>query len=247
MYDADPYNEVRDALHQQVDSIRLNHDRFQDMVRSTANNATQLKELRRTLVIDIRAADRAHKDLRATVANVDKNRAQFPTIKDAEFEGRKAFVNNIQKILKQVKMGIESDAAKRKLEDDANKVRLAGMDENQQAMSAAIEKGNNRFIESQRLQTRDMIDQQDIALDHLGQAVDVLNDMGSTINVELKEQDKMLNDLSGEMTDAEGKMNMVNHYLNKLLKTKDGCQYGTIAVLAVILLVLIACIIWLPK
>lgn len=243
----DPYYEVRDALREQVEAIRLSHDRFQDMVRSAQNNAAQLKELRRTLVTDIRAADRAHKDLRASVANVDKNRAQFPTIKDAELDSRKAFVNDTQKTLKQVKMGIESEAAKRKMDDDANKSRLAGLDESHQAMSAAMEKGNNRFIESQRLQTKEMIDQQDVALESLGQAVDILNDMGSTINVELKEQDKMLNNLSGDMTDAEGKMNMVNHYLTKLLKTKDGCQYGTIAVLAVILLILVACIIWLPK
>lgn len=244
---ADPYFEVRDGLSEQVEAIRVSHDRFQDMVRSAQNNAPQLKELRRTLVTDIRAADRAHKDLRASVANVDKNRAQFPTIKDAELDSRKAFVNDTQKTLKQVKMGIESEAAKRKMDDDANKSRQVGLDESHQAMSAAMEKGNNRFIESQRLQTKEMIDQQDVALESLGQAVDILNDMGSTINVELKEQDKMLNNLSGDMTDAEGKMNMVNHYLTKLLKTKDGCQYGTIVVLAIILLILVACIIWLPK
>ena len=72
---------------------------------------------------------------------------------------------------------------------------------------------------------------QDEALEALGKGVDRLNDLGSAINVELKDQEKMLGGLSGDMDEAEGKMNMVNHYLKKLLNTKDSCQYGTIVVL----------------
>lgn len=242
----DPYYEVRDAVKKQVDSIKRTHDSFQDLVRSADSTASQIKEMRRNLVIDIRAADKDFKVLKNSVANIEKDRSQYSSIKDSEFEARKNFISDMQKVLKIVKAGVESEAVKRKLDDDATKSKHQGIDGNYAAMSAGIEKSNSRFVENQSLQAKQMINVQDEALDALGQGVDRLNDLGSTINVELRDQNKLLGGLSGDMDEAEGKMNMVNHYLNKLLKSKDGCQYGTIAVLAIILLILVACIIWLP-
>ena len=242
----DPYFEVRDALKDRVDKIKSAHDRFQDLVRRPDSSAAQIKELRRNLVVDIRAADKDFKVLKGSVASVEQNRAKYSAVKDAELETRKGFVNDVFKALKVVKAGVESDAVKRKMDEDASKAKRDGLDENYAALAAGIEKHNDKFIDSQQQHAKEMINLQDEALEALGQGVDRLNDMGTAINVELKEQDKMLGGLSGDMDEAEAKMNMVNHYLNKLLKTKDGCQYGTILVLAIILVVLVAVIIWVP-
>jgi hypothetical protein len=220
--------------------------------------------------MDIRAVDKDFKVLKASVGAIEKDRAHFANIKEAEFEARKAFVNEVSKTLKIVKAGVESEAVKRKMDEDASKAKYSAANENYAALSAGIEKNNSRFIENQQLQAKEMINMQDEALEALGQGVDRLNDLGSAINVELKDQEKMLGGLSGDMDEAEGKMNMVNHYLKKLLNTKDSCQYGTIVVLgkcmaqfshrpshhlsdplpclstALVLIALVACIIWLP-
>lgn len=266
----DPYYEVRDGVKQQIDGIKTSHTRLQDMVRSADSSATQIKEVRRNLVMDIRAVDKDFKVLKASVGAIEKDRAHFANIKEAEFEARKAFVNEVSKTLKIVKAGVESEAVKRKMDEDASKAKYSAANENYAALSAGIEKNNSRFIENQQLQAKEMINMQDEALEALGQGVDRLNDLGSAINVELKDQEKMLGGLSGDMDEAEGKMNMVNHYLKKLLNTKDSCQYGTIVVLgkcmaqfshrpshhlsdplpclstALVLIALVACIIWLP-
>ena len=49
-----------------------------------------------------------------------------------------------------------------------------------------IEKDNTRFVHGQQQATQEMIGQQDVALDSLGNAVDRLEGMGRTINTELK-------------------------------------------------------------
>lgn len=262
-------------MKQQIDGMKASHTRLQDMVRSADSSATQIKEVRRNLVMEIRAVDKDFKVLKASVGAIEKDRAHFANIKESEFEARKAFVNEVSKTLKIVKAGVESEAVKRKMDEDASKAKYSAANENYAALSAGIEKNNSRFIENQQLQAKEMINMQDEALEALGKGVDRLNDLGSAINVELKDQEKMLGGLSGDMDEAEGKMNMVNHYLKKLLNTKDSCQYGTIVVLgkcmkqffplpfcaklfllsllspspistALVLIALVACIIWLP-
>ena len=89
-----------------------------------------------------------------------------------------------------------------------------------------------------------MIGQQDVQLDALGQAVDRLDNIGRSINVEIKDQNRKLDELDRDMTDAEHKMNFIMAKLSKLLKTKDGCQIWTIVILAVILVVLVALVIF---
>lgn len=55
----------------------------------------------------------------------------------------------------------------------------------------------------------------------------------------LSEQNRLLDELDGDIDDAGEKMNFVMGKLSKLLKTKDGCQIWTIVILALILIVLV--------
>ena len=127
-----------------------------------------------------------------------------------------------------------------------------------------VKKENDQFITDQRVQTMQMIDQQDNQLESLGKSVDRLGNIhslllthslthslthrlgniGKDINQELKEQDKMLDELDKEMEDASSNMASVQEALGKLLNTKDGCQIWTIVVLALILIALVAMVIW---
>ena len=107
-----------------------------------------------------------------------------------------------------------------------------------------IKRENDHFITDQRVQTMQMIDQQDDQLESLGKSVDRLGNIGKDINQELKEQDKMLDNLDKDMEDASSNMASVQEALGKLLNTKDGCQIWTIVVLALILIALVAMVIW---
>lgn len=132
---------------------------------------------------------------------------------------------------------MDSPAVRRKIEDDELKLKRSTNDADLGAVTN-IERGNTSFVRGQQQVTRDAIDQQDEALMGLGQAVDRLGDMGRTINDELKDQNRLLNDLDRDLDDAGEKMNFVMAKLSALLKTKDSCQIWTIVILAVILVVL---------
>jgi hypothetical protein len=124
----DPYYEARDAVGEMVEGLRAQHERLQDLVRSKTSSAAQVKEVRRSLVMDIRAVDKEFKVLKGSVANVEQNRGKYPAIKEGELEARKAFINETLKTLKAVKTGVESEAVKRKrnsIDNHARGVRRA--------------------------------------------------------------------------------------------------------------------------
>lgn len=112
------------------------------------------------------------------------------------------------------------------------------------AIHKEIEEDDNRFIANQGRQQEQKIAAQDGKLLVLGQGVDNLGMHAKVINTELKEQDKILDELGTDMDNAGDKMNVVMASLSKLLKTKDGCQLWTIVILAVVLIILVALIIW---
>mmetsp|Transcript_19996 Transcript_19996/g.28727 ORF Transcript_19996/g.28727 Transcript_19996/m.28727 type:complete len:269 (-) Transcript_19996:171-977(-) len=241
----DPFYAVRDNVQTYVDRIKIRHEKFQDLVfnSNTANNS-EFKDVRKGLIKDIRTADKQIKDLKGAVEMADRNRDKFQHISDSELGQRKKFVEEMSKEISDVRASMESPSVRRKLEDDENKAKRSVHDESLGAVTG-MERENTQFIRGQQQMTKDMIGQQDVQLDSLGQAVDRLGGMGKTINTELKEQNKLLDELDRDLDDAGEKMNFVMAKLSKLLKTKDGCQIWTIVILAVVLVILVALTIFL--
>jgi len=64
-----------------------------------------------------------------------------------------------------------------------------------------------------------------------------VNEMAVTISSELKEQEKILDDVETSMDVAQGKMDGAIAGIEKLLKTKDKCQLMTICTLVVVFMV----------
>ncbi len=159
----------------------------------------------------------------------------------------------MQNFMRKVKSGMESADIQEKLGQGDKVAGVGGKGGNNKGKSTTnqmsetqkkIKKENDQFITDQRVQTMQMIDQQDNQLESLGKSVDRLGNIGRDINQELKEQDKMLDELDKEMEDASSNMASVQEALGKLLNTKDGCQIWTIVVLALILIALVAMVIW---
>ena len=107
-----------------------------------------------------------------------------------------------------------------------------------------IEKENTKFVKNQQQITKENIENQDIQLGQLDIAVDRLHVIAKVVEEETRVQNIMLDDLGRDLDDAGNKMGIVMGSLSKLLQTKDGCQIWTIVILAVILIILVALIIW---
>lgn len=243
--EVDPFYSVRDNITSQLEKIKSKYENFQDLVKNsdTATN-TEFKEVRKALVKDLRAADKDLKVLHGGVEMIEKNRSKFPHIKDSELSNRKKFVDSSQNVINDIKAGIDSNAVRRKIEDDDRKNKH--YEESTKSMRDAVTTENTKFIKSQKQQTMQMIEQQDKDLDALGHSVDRLGQIGREINQEVKEQTILLDNLGNEIDESGNKMNVVQEALSKLLKTKDGCQIWTIVILGVILVILVCLVIWLP-
>jgi len=247
MDEAYAYNEAKEEMQAFITQISVKHTRFQNLVKTSDTTQKKFKESRRELVKEVRQAEKDLKSLRETgVEYVEKNRGRFLHIKNEELKERKKMVSELEATLDNIKRGIDSEEVRRKMEADANKTNFEAQDESSAALQASRNSENARFINAQKLEVKENIKQEDIALTRLGQAVDRLNDMGKTINEELHEQDDMLDDLGKSIEKEEEKMNVVLAQIQKLLNTKDNCQIGLVIALFVVLAVIVVLIIWLP-
>lgn len=243
--EVDPYYSVRDHVQSQIERAKVKYDKFKDMVANTdTSNNPEFKELRKTLVKDLRAVDKDLKGLKEAVETVDKNRAKFVHIKDSELASRKKFVEDAQQSITSIKNGIESTGVRKKMEEDELRSKRDSYDDANSALITGINQENNRFIKDQKVQIHKNIQDQDKAIEQLGTHVDRLGEIGRTINTEVKEQTILLDKLETEIDEASTKMGQVEQALGKLLKTKDSCQIWTVVILALILIILVALVIW---
>lgn len=241
----DPYYSVRDHVQSQLERIKLKHERFQDLLRTVdTSSSSEFKEVRKGLRQDVRAVDKEILGLKEAVDTIEKNRAKFMYIKDNELQNRKRFVEDSQKSVSAVKASMDSSAVRKKIEEDTRRVKREAFDEVHNARSQQLNQENDRFISDQKQVTRKLIQDQDQDLEKLGHAVGRLEQVGREINLEIKTQGKLLDALGNEIDVAGEKMNSVQAALSKLLKTKDTCQIWTIVILALVLILLVALVIW---
>jgi syntaxin 6 len=173
-----------------------------------------------------------------TVQAVENDRDKFPHIDDAQAYERKSLVNTSKERLLKAKEEINSEAVKLKLlEDERNKaIRRSG--DGLLGARTDSERQNTSFVLDNQAQTSLLMEQQDDTLDELGEAVDRVGELAGNINDEIGMQNKMLEQMEEDMTNAEEELGMVMGKLAKFLKTKDRWQLRTILGLTLTALIL---------
>ena len=156
--------------------------------------------------------------------------------------------NSYKLVPEVVQAGRDSPLIRQKLESDQKRSRGRADDSNSIATSInpmrEIDKNNDEFVANE-LDTMKMNRiEMDKKIATVDKGVDSLLNRANEIKDITKEQDGMINELENDMDEAQAKMDFVTAALSKLLKSKDGCQIWTIVILAVILIILVALIIW---
>lgn len=141
-------------------------------------------------------------------------------------------------LIAEVKNYIESPAVRRKMEDDEMQSKRAAESASSAPVGNSMEASNREFIDRHQQQTKQQIAQQDESLQMLSQSADRLHHVATEVNLELRTQNRMLDELETDLDVQQGKMAFVQDKLSKLLKTKDGCQIWTVVILTVILIIL---------
>lgn len=170
-----------------------------------------------------------------TVRMVESKREQFVhIINDTELRSRKSFVAASTDRIQQVKNRMNSDEIKTKL--DADEKRKAKV-----AATQSIPKLNQQdeeFVQYNNMKAQALLKQQDQTLDELDHAVVRVGRMAETIQDEIGQQNKMLQEVDEDMDDAQQKLGFVMGKLSKMLKTKNKWQLWTIILLALIVFIL---------
>jgi syntaxin 6 len=169
-----------------------------------------------------------------TVQLVETQRDKFAHISNSELYDRKTLVSTSQDRLARAKEDMNSSQVKSKLLQDerAKALRRAAPQDDDHSHNG------DPFVTDSAARTSLLMQQQDETLEELDEAVVRVGHMASTIHEELGTQNKMLDEIEEDLTDAEEKLGAVMGKLAKLLKTKDKCQLGTILALLLTVLVL---------
>ena len=127
-----------------------------------------------------------------------------------------------------------------KLESDARKELSARVvretDESARGQSAYT-RANADFVKDQGGAQATIRREQDVVLDKMSSGLDTLKEMSLAIDAELKDQEKMIEDVDSGVDEAQGKMDGALKSIEKILKTKDKCQLATIFCLVVIFVI----------
>jgi hypothetical protein len=89
----------------------------------------------------------------------------------------------------------------------------------------AYSQGNAAHLAGMRSEQLQVIRQQDSALDKLAGGLDTLHEMANVIDGELKDQDKILEDITIQTDAAQNKMDQAIAHIEKLIG-KPGCCSG---------------------
>ncbi|KAG5178674.1 soluble NSF attachment protein receptor [Tribonema minus] len=240
----DPYFVARDQVAAKIAAVQAKHAQLNaaiDKARTLTDR--DVKELKPVVARDLETAKGQLRDLKRTVDYVEKDRASFPHIDDAELRDRKAFLNAQKKILNAIVADTEGDKLAAKLEKETAAKRDSYRKGDLGAKSNA-EADNTEFIHDQRSNRMAHIARQDQDLEELGEHVDRVGMHAETINEELRDQGRMLDDLNEDIVTTHESMGMVMGAMAKILKTKDRAQIWLIVTLVVILVILVFLVVY---
>lgn len=192
----------------------------------------------------LKNAESTLKDVSITVQVVENDRKKFSHVDESQLFERKALVDTSRGRIQHVKDEMNSDFVKNKqFMDERNKaVRRSG--DGLLGATNDEERQNTAFIMDNQAQTSLLMKEQDETLDELGEVVSRVGEMAGVISEEIGHQNKMLDELDQDMTNAEEELGLVMGNLAKLLKTKDPWQLRTIMCLSLTVVILFLLLIY---
>jgi len=238
----DPFYVFRDALHTQVEKVRVQYLKWKDMLDNT--NTAKNPEWPSThlaLKASLQSLSTDMTQLEGTVVMVENAPHKFPHISADELRTRRRFVDETKAGIAEMQNAYTSRRTAGKIDNDKRALLTARTPEAGGAGGGASNPygaSHDAFIGEQKQRQEMIRKQQEEHLDGLGESVDRLGAMASSIHVELAEQDRMIDDLDRDVDEAQGSMDQALKQIQKLLQTKDRCQLWTIFLLTLTFLIL---------
>ena len=178
------------------------------------------------------------RDVHTTVQAVENDRGKFLHIDDSQLFERKSLVETSRSRIQHAKSEMNSEKVKKKMLGDERQKAIRRSGDGLLGAQNDLERQNTDFILGSQAQSSMLMQEQDETLDELGNAVTRVGEMAEQIGEEIGHQNKMLDDLDQDMTNAEEELGMVMGKMAKFLGTKDRWQLRIIFTLCLIVVVL---------
>mmetsp|Transcript_18677 Transcript_18677/g.35039 ORF Transcript_18677/g.35039 Transcript_18677/m.35039 type:complete len:250 (-) Transcript_18677:139-888(-) len=242
---SDPYYVAKEEVAKAMQKVKGLHPEWRRLLQSeNTARSDRFKESHSELSGLLEELRQDLDEIHETIRIVEGNRGTFQ-ISDAELASRRRFVTESRQALEQVQKDVRGQQTQAKLESD----RRAELSSAASSTRAREEKknravqDNQAFLDRQRQQQAQLMARQDEDLTELSLSAQRLGNTAQIINVELKEQQKLLEELDEDIDKEAEKLNFVMKRMGKLLKTNDSKQLcliiGLTCLLAFLLFLLI--------
>lgn len=155
---------------------------------------------------DLAKADEMCRKVRLAVANVERNRVKFSHIDERELGSRKAFCDRLEASINSMKIEYNSRETQGKRESDARKELASRMAKETDSAARGMNsytKANADYMKDQSQQQATIRREQDKTLDKMSSGLDTLKEMAVTIDAELKDQEKIIDDVDKSVDEAQ--------------------------------------------
>ncbi|CEG36328.1 af404749_1syntaxin 6 [Plasmopara halstedii] len=239
----DPFYVFRDELENKVLAVRQKYAQWRTILEATDSPATKnLPALTHQIEGAVTTAEKSVKFLEETIVMVEANRAKFEHIDAAEIASRKAFVAATRKELRAVSTEISAEAVKSRIRQEERKL----MQKSTTSLRSNLSEHNRnkRFLKEETQRQQQVMQEQDQSLEGLHTDITRLHNVTVEISSEVQQQNKMLDELTNDVDEAQERMNFVMGSLSKFLKTKDTCQLGLILFLMAVLVIMVFLVVY---
>jgi len=244
----DPFHLVKEDVQQTLKEANALYEHWKNLLTNT--NTAENKEfiwVQKELENKIQNIVDDLDDLDETIEIVEKNIQKYE-LEDDEIQIRKSFIAVTRKRVKSIKDEIKDNNTKSKIERDNRSILMARKEETKITQSgnkySKLDndnlRDNNDFINENNEQQKLIMAEQDIALDTIGDHIQVIKVMSGDIGNELENQSKIMDEVDYRAGDLDTKLRATQKRLNTLIKKTKGyfsyCAIGALLILLVVLL-----------
>lgn len=238
---SDPYYVAKEEVAKAMDRLRGLHQDWKHLLQTEDTARSQrFQQMHQEITGELEQLGLDLDDIHATISMVEGNRNTFQ-LSDAELQSRKRFVTDSRRTLEDLQKDVNGPQTRAKLENDKKALlsSAASSARTREERQRSAMQENQAFLDRQRQQQTQLRAQQDEDLEMLSLSAQRLGNTAQIINVELKEQQKMLEELDEDIDKEAEKLNFVMKRMGKLLKTSDSKQLCLIIGLSCLVAVLL--------
>jgi len=228
MPSTDPFYLVKDDMQASLDKAQTKYLQWQSAARGSAEQKrleAEVDDECRSFLWQIEEMDKA-------VDAAENNMARF-NLSQQEVASRRKWVTKTRQQCETIARGLKSPPAPGRRQD-------AGAGSASSKLGAAMGAENDRHIGAEQDQQQILLRQQDDDLDHLGEHVIRIGQMGRQIGEELGQQSSMIDELDGDIDGTTNRLAAAQKKMTHVLK-KAGLrgQLSIIGILIVLLIILL--------